>query len=219
MNKDAKRDDRKILKLIIGVTASALLFIVLFIVFFLYAYTPVERLEESYGMNVCFWDHGEQVQVGPYPAFYYIQNITIYDHGIEIHYKQSESIYGGLVHVLLYTVQKANLQGKCTIFEVDVNLLKQQGEIVEVDFKEPVNITISQWIRPEDRNHILTDERGYRILTNIEKIIFVLKGRYEGHILTKSVDEVRYGCWAIAKDGMIDKSWIDEVKNIINPPR
>jgi hypothetical protein len=186
MNKDAKRNDRKILKLVIGVTAFALLFIVLFIVLFFYVYTPVERPEESYGMNVCFWDHGELVS---------LRNAS----------KDFDDI-------LLHTVKKVNLQAKCAFFEDRVNLLKQNGKVIELIFDKPVNITISQWIEPEERKHIPTDAKGYRILTNVKKIVFVLEGDLEGHILTKSADIEGYGCWAVGKDGEIDKSWIEKVE-------
>jgi len=93
--------------------------------------------------------------------------------------------------------------------------LKQEGRVVELTFREPVSITISQWIKPEDRDYIPTDTSGYRILKNIEKVVFVLEGRYGGHILTKSADIEGYGCWAIIKDGRADKifdfSWVIDV--------
>jgi len=117
-----------------------------------------------------------------------------------------------LANNLISTLEKVNLQGTCTIFEEDVEKLKQEGRIIEITFREPINVTISQWIEPEDRNHIPINASGYRILTNVEKIVFVLKGDYEGNILTKSADVKGYGCWAISKDGEIDKSWIKEVE-------
>jgi len=56
-------------------------------------------------------------------------------------------------------------------------------------------------------------------LTSVEKIVFVLEGNLEGHILTKSVGEKGYGCWAIMRNDEIDKSWISEVENFINLQR
>jgi len=70
---------------------------------------------------------------------------------------------------LISTLENVNLQGACAIFEEDVEKLKQEGRIIEITFREPINVTISQWIKPEDRNHILINASGYRILTNVEK--------------------------------------------------
>jgi hypothetical protein len=161
-------------------------FTLLSAILFLNAYTVVELPEESYTMSVSFWNHGELVSL-----------------------RNASKDFDG---ILLCTAQKVNLQAKCVIFEDRVNLLKQNGKVVEIIFDRPINITIRQWIRPEERNHIPTDANGYRILTSIEKIVFVLEGDLEGYILTKSANEMGYGCWAIWKDGKIDKSWIEEIE-------
>jgi len=93
-----------------------------------------------------------------------------------------------------------------------VERLKHNGKVVELIFKKPINVTINQWIEPEERVHIKMDEKGYRILQDVKKIFFVLGGEYEGHIPEHR--EV-YGCWAILKDDKIDKSWISEVRSVI----
>ncbi len=146
-----------------------------------------------------------------------IEKISVWQFGSERIIEQSEEEYTKLANDLIPIIEKANLQGKCAIFEGDIALLRSQGKIVEVNFKEPVNITISQWIRPEERNHTPTTTDGYRILTNVGEVLFVLEGRYEGHILTKGADKTGYGCWAIGREGTneIDKRWVDEVNKII----
>ena len=161
-------------------------------------------------------EHSETVVV--HTGVSKIEKISVWQFGSERIIEQSEEEYTKLANDLIPIIEKANLQGKCAIFEGDVALLRSQGKIVEVNFKEPVNITISQWIRPEERNHTPTNTDGYRILTNVGEVLFVLEGRYEGHILTKSADKTGYGCWAIGREGSneIDKRWVDEVNKIID---
>ncbi len=120
-----------------------------------------------------------------------------------------------LADYLIKMTEKVNLQAKCAFFEDRINLLKQNGRVIEVIFDEPINVTISQWIRPEERYHIPTDENGYRVLVNVEKVVFVLRGDLEGHVLTKSAGRAAYSCWAISKDGEIDEAWIDEVEKAL----
>ncbi len=142
----------------------------------------------------------------PYTLPAYVENVSLWDHG-KVVYLENQC---GLSGYLLYTVQRANVQAKCAVFDEDVEILKNQGKVIEVEFKEPVNITISQWIKPEDRKYIQN-----RVLVNVEKIVFVLEGKFGGYILTKSANMQEYRCWAIRKDGEIDKSWIGEVENAI----
>jgi len=82
-----------------------------------------------------------------------------------------------------------NLQARCAIFDEDVERLKHNDKVVELIFKKPINVTINQWIEPEERVHIKMDEKGYRILQDVKKIFFVLGG---GHILIKHREV--YGC-------------------------
>ncbi len=136
-----------------------------------------------------------------------IQDISLYDHG-------KVSNVEGVADELVSVMQRLKIQATCAVFEDDAERLKQEGKVVEITFREPVNITISQWIEPDDRNHIPTNASGYRILTDVKKVVFVLEGDYKGYVLTKSTNVEGYGCWAILKDDEIDKSWIDEVENV-----
>lgn len=174
-------------KLLFGILAIAIIVAVL-------------HVGHYYFSNICYLRPFSQM-----PWVAQIQNVSLYDHG-------KVGNIEGIADELVYVMQRLNLQATCAIFEEDVERVKQEGKIVEVVFKEPVNITISQWIEPEDRGYIPTNASGYRILTDVEKAVFVLRGDYEGHVLTKSVDVKGYGCWAILKDGEIDKSWVGEVE-------
>ena len=92
--------------------------------------------------------------------------------------------------------------------------IKQKDKVVELIFKKPVDITISQWVEPEERYHIPVDEKEYRILEDVETAIFILEDNQErglkAHILIGHGVEGRigYSCWTISKDDEIDKSWI-----------
>jgi len=147
-----------------------------------------------------------------------IEKISVWNHGKEDIFPLTsiKPPYTKLGNLLLSIIENTNLQAKCAFFDEDVDMLKNLEKVVEVKFKEPVNITISQWIEPEDKHYIPTNDKGYRVLVNVEKIVFVLEGRFRGHILTKSANMQGYGCWAIKKDGKIDSSWINEVENAIS---
>ncbi|MDF2956649.1 MAG: hypothetical protein OD814_000271 [Candidatus Alkanophagales archaeon MCA70_species_1] len=158
------------------------------------------------GANALTHEHNETVVA--HTAVAKMEKISLWQIGKEKVIEMDTKLANNLIS----TLENVNLQGTCAIFEEDVEKLKQEGRIIEITFREPINVTISQWIKPEDRNHIPINASGYRILTNVEKAVFVLKGDYEGNILTKSADVKGYGCWAISKDGEIDKNWISEVE-------
>jgi hypothetical protein len=81
------------------------------------------------------------------------------------------------------------------------------------------NITIGQWIEPQDKDHIKTDENGYRILESVKYALFILEDNLdeglEAHILVYSLTD-GWGCWAIQQDGELDKTWIDEVNKTVS---
>ncbi len=125
---------------------------------------------------------------------------------------------------LMQTIHKLNLQARCAFSEERVQKIKQNSKVVELRFRNPVNITISQWVEPEERKHILADEKGYRILRNVKIALFILEDyrdeNLEGNILIGHEIEGRigYSCWAIQKEGSekIDKTWIYEINKTIN---
>jgi hypothetical protein len=144
-----------------------------------------------------------------------VKDVSLWQNGGPVSLNSLEGFLGKLATIL----EKINLQAKCVFFEERINQLKENGKVVEMDFNSPVDIRISQWIEPEERNRIKTNNQGFRILKNVEKVIFVLKGDLEGNILIgrKWQGKVSYGCWAIrkAKSDEIDKSWIDEIEKQI----
>ena len=140
----------------------------------------------------------------------YVKSITFYDKGQVKPVGYTE----GLSDLLILTLQSVNIQAKCVLTQDDVNRLKANGKLVELVFSKPVDITIAQWVKPEDRSYIPTNESGYRVLKDVETVIFVLEGDLKGHILTLGKSEF-YSCWAILRNGSIDKSWTSAVlKNL-----
>ena len=128
-----------------------------------------------------------------------------------------------LSNFLLQTLHKLNLQARCAFGEEHIQEIKQNNKIIELRFRHPRNITISQWVEPEERYRIPTDEKGYRILENVENALFILEDNLdeglEGHILVGHM--VGYSCWAIQQEGSkeIDKTWIDEINKIFLKPQ
>lgn len=125
----------------------------------------------------------------------------------------------GISSVLLTTFQKLNLQARCVFSQERVDEMKRKDKVIELIFRKPVDITISQFIEPEERHHIATDEDGYRILEEVKIAIFILEDKLdeglEAHVLVGSVHEgkIGYGCWAIKQEGSneLDKSWRNEL--------
>jgi len=126
-----------------------------------------------------------------------------------------------------YNEIELNLQAKCVFSEEDIQEIKQKDRVIELIFKKPVDITISQWVEPEERYHIPTDEKGYRILENVKNALFILEDNLgeglEGHVLVghKIDGRIGYSCWAIQQEGSkeIDKTWIDGVNKIFLKPQ
>jgi len=131
-----------------------------------------------------------ETKVGPYPVFNYIENISVWDHGKLVQTNFSD----GFADALIYTAQQVNLQARCVLFEENIEDLKQNGKIIIIVFKKPVNISESNI--------------G---LQNVEKLVFVLEGDFNGHVLVKNKYSKAYGCWAIKKGENIDKSWVDKI--------
>jgi len=127
-----------------------------------------------------------------------------------------------LSNFLIQTLHKLNLQMRCAFGEEHIQEIKQNNRVIELRFRHPRNITISQWIEPEERYYIPTDEKGYRILENVKNALFILEDNLdeglEGHILVGH--EVGCSCWAIQQEGSkeIDKTWIDEIDKILLKP-
>ena len=129
----------------------------------------------------------------------------------------------GLDDILFVTLQKLNLQAKCVFNEERILRIKSSNKVIEIVFNAPKDITISQWVEPEERRHIKTDKNGYRVLENVKVALFILKDNLneglEGHVLVghEFDGKIGYSCWAIRYGdyGEIDKSWVYRVSNLI----
>lgn len=129
----------------------------------------------------------------------------------------------GVASLLTRTLHELNLQARCVFSDEDIQKIKQQDRVAELVFKNPIDITIAQWIEPEERYHIPVDEKGYRILENVKSALFILEDNLgeglEAHILVgHEVEErVGYSCWAIQQEGSkeLDKTWINGLNRIL----
>ena len=146
-----------------------------------------------------------------------VEKIVLYENGKQEIIDPKSEEGEGLASFLTRKLHELNLQVKCVFSEEDIQKIKQKDRVVELIFKKPVDITISQWVEPEERYHIPTDEKGYRILENVKNALFILKDNQErgleGHILVghEVKGKIGYSCWAIKE---IDKTWISEINKI-----
>ncbi|MCZ7399076.1 MAG: hypothetical protein O8C62_05245 [Candidatus Methanoperedens sp.] len=123
------------------------------------------------------------------------------------------------------TLHRVDIQAKCVFSQERVQRMKKNDTILEMSFRFPENITISQQIGP-NHSFIPANESGYRILENVSDALFILEDNLneelKGHILV-SYEEVKvegttnYACWAVREEGSkeIDKTWIDEINTIL----
>ncbi len=131
----------------------------------------------------------------------------------------------GIASTLTRKLHELNLQSTCVFSKEDIQEIEQKDRSIMLFFKKPIDITISQWVEPEERYHIPVDERGYRILDNVETAIFILKDNLneglEAHILVGHEVEERigYSCWVIniKEEGKpeLDKTWIDGINRLV----
>jgi len=130
-----------------------------------------------------------------------------------------------IASLLTRKLHELNLQATCVFSEGDIQEIKQKDRVAELIFRKPLDITISQWVEPEERYHIPVDEKGFRILENVETALFILednqKRGLEAHILVGHRVEGRigYSCWAIniKEEGKpeLDKTWIDGINRLM----
>ena len=120
-----------------------------------------------------------------------VEKIVFYEDGKqEIIDPKSSEEGKRLASLLTRKLHELNLQAKCVFSEEDIREIKQKDRIAGLIFKKPIDITISQWVEPEERYHIPTDEKGYRILENVKNALFILEDNLaeglEGHVLVGS---------------------------------
>ncbi len=99
----------------------------------------------------------------------------------------------GIASTLTRKLHELNLQSTCVFSEEDIQEIEQKDRSLMLFFKKPIDITISQWVEPEERYHIPVDEKGYRILEDVKTALFILEDRQneglEAHILVGSERE------------------------------
>lgn len=124
-----------------------------------------------------------------------------------------------LCNYLLQIIRRLNLQLKCYFSEEKIKQIKMNDKVVELNFRFYENITIAQWIEPQERSHIETDEDGYRILRKVQCALFILEDNLneglEAHILVYSLID-GWGCWAIRQDGELDETWMGELNELLS---
>ena len=142
--------------------------------------------------------------------------VYLWENGTETQFVAGEN--SPMSSFLYQTLRRLNLQTRCLITEERIRDIKNHDKVIEMRFTFTEDITISQWIEPKDRDHIKTDENGFRILENVKNALFILEdnlgGGLEAHVLVGSGTEF-WSCWAIGKDGEIDKTWIVNLENLL----
>ena len=153
-----------------------------------------------------------------------VEKIIFYEKGKQRVMDTKSEAGIGIATLLTRKLHELNLQATCVFGGQDIIEIKQHDKVAELIFKKPVDITISQWVEPEERYHIPIDERGNRILENVETALFILEDNLdeglEAHILVgyKVEGRIYYSCWAInTKEGKpeLDKTWIDGVNRLL----
>ncbi|MEM3602841.1 MAG: hypothetical protein QW222_02045 [Candidatus Bathyarchaeia archaeon] len=128
-----------------------------------------------------------------------IRSVFIWENGEEHFVAGPDS---DLCNYLIQTIHRLNLQAKCVFTEERIQEIKLNDRIVELRFRFYENITIAQWVKPEDRDYIRTDENGYRILQKVKNVLFILEDNLaeglEAHVLVYSLNE-GWSCWAIRR--------------------
>ncbi len=151
-----------------------------------------------------------------------VGNIVLYANSRwgAIYEKSEEGVK--IASLLIHKLCELNLQARCIVSEKDLQGMKKKNKIIELVFKKPVDITISQWIELKERSHIPVDEKGYRILEDVETTLFILEDNLdeglEAHILIgHGIERTGYSCWAIKQEdsNKLDKSWIEEINKLI----
>jgi len=145
----------------------------------------------------------------PHPWTLMMESVFLWENGEEQFVAGENS---DLSNYLLQTLHRVNLQARCIFSEEKIQEIKKSDKVLELRFRFPRNVTISQWVEPQDRDHIKTDENGYRILENVYNALFVLEdhlnGSLQGHVLVSTNEG--WSCWAIQQGGELDKSWVEE---------
>jgi hypothetical protein len=163
-----------------------------------------------------------------------VEKIILYENGKQssmvLNLEEPPTLSTKIASLLTSKLPEINLQARCFFGEEDIQEIKQNDRVIELIFKIPTDITISQWVEPEERYHIPVDEKGNRILRNVKTALFVLEDKQDkgleahilvGHLIPPKMGSghekewISYSCWAINinPEGKpeLDKTWIDTI--------
>jgi len=190
-------------KLIFGILAAAVLVVIYQVNYCNKPNQPITTIEPSVSAEprehwhsmvekISLWQNGEEQVIDPL---------------------QNPKEYIQIGDLLIETLRKLNLQATWAIFGEDIQKIKENDRVIEMTFRFPEDIVISQWIG-----------NRYRILENVNGTLFILEDNLDeglgAHILVGHEIEGRigYSCWAIQQEGSneLDKTWIDEINNIFS---
>ena len=88
-----------------------------------------------------------------------VKSIVLYENNKQEIINPESEDGKGIVSLLTRKLHELNLQARCVFSEENIQEIKQKDRVVELIFKKPIDITISQWIEPEERYYIPTDEK------------------------------------------------------------
>jgi hypothetical protein len=144
-----------------------------------------------------------------------VERIAVYSMGGEEVINPGDRKFTELAKQLLATLPSLNLPAGCVFSEDEVSAMRGKERLVELLFKAPERVTIGELIPKEERERILTDEKGFRVL-EVQTAFLVLSGEYRGHVFLPS-DGVSptWGCWAIEKEKEIDTRWVEAVEKAL----
>lgn len=127
-----------------------------------------------------------------------------------------------LTSYLLRTLHRLNTQARCIYTEEQIEEIKKNIKAMLLRFRHYEDVNIGQWIEPEDRANIKTNETGYRVLEKVKYAIFILEDDSDeslvGHILVSSIGEDYWSCWSMERDGDLDRSWIEKINRFLLTP-
>ncbi|MGB2762321.1 MAG: hypothetical protein WBC21_02130 [Minisyncoccales bacterium] len=187
---------------------------------------PIFTIEPPDGVSPSEWTPFRE----GWPAI--VEKISVWENGQEqiIEFGNLENPnpeYLEIGRILFPTLHKLNLQARCVFTEERMQeIVKSKNKAVEMVLKQASDFPISQWIEPEDRNYIKTDENGFRILEKLKSVIFVLGDNLaegqEAHVLIGNErkdgeEKIWWSCWAIQqeKSSELDKTWIDSLNRLM----
>jgi len=150
----------------------------------------------------------------PYPWLLMEVRVFLWENGESRFVGSPQS---ALTAYLLQTLHRANLQLRCGFTDEQLEEIKNNGLSLELSYRFHEDILTSQWIEPENRDFIKTDEDGYRILEEVKRVFFILEDPLDTGLKAHFLVEESQGrsCWAIQKEGEVDESWVEEVKRYL----